>query len=95
MTAPLEEWHFDKETLKRLQRKDPVGVGYTLFLPWGSYRPDLKQVQLRMRFKPPNAYPLYADSAPLTFKDDFKITTNVVQRVVRPTGQEIQQTKGN
>src|SRR5262249_51219848 len=29
-SAPLEEWHFDPETLKRLRRHDPVGWGYTV-----------------------------------------------------------------
>jgi hypothetical protein len=92
-SAPIEEWRFDKDTLKRLQRKDPVGWGYTLFLPWGSYKPDTTQVQLRVRFEPPKGYPLYASSAPLTFKNKLEIKSQTVQRVVKPSEQQpIQQT---
>src|SRR5205823_13476032 len=36
---PLEEWQFDRDTLKRLQRRDAIGWGYTVFLPWATYKP--------------------------------------------------------
>jgi hypothetical protein len=62
----LEEWRFDKDTLKRLLRKDIIGWGYTLFLPWGTYRPDIQTVRLRLHYDAPGAASLYAESAPLT-----------------------------
>src|SRR5262249_14504853 len=31
----MEKWIFDKDTNKRLVRKDAIGWGFTLFLPWG------------------------------------------------------------
>ncbi|OAI47617.1 hypothetical protein AYO44_01705 [Planctomycetaceae bacterium SCGC AG-212-F19] len=58
----LERWELDKETLHRLLRKDPIGWGYTLFLPWSTYRPDLTQVKLRICYQPQHGTPLYADS---------------------------------
>jgi hypothetical protein len=61
----LERWELDKATLHKLLRKDPIGWGYTLFLPWGSYRSDLTQVKLRVCYQPQRGTPLYADS-PLT-----------------------------
>lgn len=67
-TVPLEEWRFDKDTLKRLLRRDAVGWGYTLFLPWGTYKPEIKQVQLRLRYEPVKGAPLYAESSSVVFQ---------------------------
>jgi hypothetical protein len=62
----LEEWRVDRDTLKRLLRKDMIGWGYTLFLPWGTYRPDITQVRLKVRYDPAHGSPLYAEGATLT-----------------------------
>jgi hypothetical protein len=62
----LEEWHIDKDTLRRLLKKDAIGWGYTLFLPWGSYRPDVTRVHLTCRYDPAQGTPLYADASSLT-----------------------------
>ena len=64
--ALLEEWRFDHDTLQRLLRKDVIGWGYTLFLPWGTYKPDVQQVRLRLCYQPPGGSPLYAESAVMT-----------------------------
>jgi hypothetical protein len=62
----LERWNIDKETLKRLAKKDAIGWGYTLFLPWGSYRPDVSRVLLKVCYEPQKGTPLYAESSPVT-----------------------------
>lgn len=62
----LENWHLDPVTLKRLKKKDPVGEGYTLFLPWATYRPDISRIQLKIRYETGAEFPLYADTGPLT-----------------------------
>lgn len=62
----LEEWNIDKETLRRLQRKDMIGWGYTLFLPWGTYKPELTKVRLKIRFDPVGCTPLYCESGALS-----------------------------
>jgi len=59
----IEEWTIDKDTLKRLAKKDTFGWGYTLFLPWGSYRPNLSKVHLALRYDPEKGPPLFADPA--------------------------------
>jgi hypothetical protein len=69
-TVPLEEWRIDRATLKRLLRRDAVGWGYTLFLPWGTYRPDIREVELRLRYDPVSGSPLYAESSPVVFHKD-------------------------
>lgn len=48
----LETWDFDPATLQKLLRRDMFGQGYTLFLPWGTFRPDITRVQLRTTFTP-------------------------------------------
>jgi hypothetical protein len=65
--AMLEQWNLDKENLRRLLKRDAIGWGYTLFLPWGTYRPDITRVELKLRFVPEKGpLPLYAASSPLT-----------------------------
>jgi hypothetical protein len=62
----LEEWRFDPETLKLLLRRDAVGWGYNLFLPWSTYRPDVAKVQLRVRFEPLHGgMAVYSQGSPL------------------------------
>src|SRR5262245_57049655 len=41
----LEEWVFNSEVLPKMLQKDArLGDGYTIGLPWPSYRPDIRQV---------------------------------------------------
>jgi hypothetical protein len=58
-----EVWAFDAEALKRLMRKDRYGAGYTLFLPWGKYHPDVTKVRLRVQYQPAKGTPQYTESA--------------------------------
>lgn len=67
-SVQLEQWRFDRATLKRLIRRDMVGWGYTIFLPWGSYRPDVSKVHLAVRYEPAKGVPLYAPGSPLTLE---------------------------
>ena len=61
-STSLEEWHFDPATLKRLEHRDPVGWGYTVFLPWGTYKPETIHIHLKVRYKSPQGFPIYAAS---------------------------------
>lgn len=65
-SVQLEQWQFDPVTFRRLLSKDTVGQGYTVFLPWGTYRPDIKNVHMAVRYEPVHGPPLYAPSGPLT-----------------------------
>lgn len=87
-TIPLEEWRIDKDTLKRLLRRDAVGWGYTLFLPWGTYKPEIKQVQLRLRYEPIKGAPLYAESSSVVFHQGNMTTTPSVasNATTKPSG---------
>ena len=94
---PLEEWRIDKDTLKRLERRDAVGWGYTIFLPWATYKPEIKQVQMRLRFEPANGpAPLYADVVPITFKNNaVSMSIQSSEHVIKSSAQNETQAKRN
>ncbi len=66
----LEEWRLDAVTLKKLLRHDPIGWGYTLFMPWGSYRPDIAQVHLVLRYSPAKGTPIFSPESPVLLVHD-------------------------
>jgi hypothetical protein len=89
---PLEEWRFDKASLKLLLKRDAAGWGYTMFLPWSTYRPDISHVHLRLRYERPNTLPIYAncESMALQRPGDGIVRTTSSQRVVVPTSGKLQ-----
>jgi hypothetical protein len=54
--------------MKRLLKKDAVGMGYSVFLPWGSYRSDVKQIHLSLRYEPVGGTPIFSPSGPMTLE---------------------------
>jgi hypothetical protein len=74
---PLEEWRIDKDTLQRLLRRDVIGWGYTVFLPWGTYKPEIQKVRLKVRFEPVHGTPIYSEDAPLALSKNEMTQTNV------------------
>jgi hypothetical protein len=69
----LERWEYDSASLAKLIRKDPIGDGYTVFLPWGSYRSDIQKIQLKLRFDHGGSFPIYADTGPITLNGPLKV----------------------
>jgi len=65
----LESWDIDSEKMKLLLRKDIIGWGYTIFLPWGTYSPTITQVQLKVSFKTREGATLYAPSSAMKLLD--------------------------
>ncbi len=63
--TPLEEWRFDPATLKGLLKRDMIGWGYTIPLPWSTYRADVSSVVLKARYEPVKGAPLFAEGAPM------------------------------
>jgi hypothetical protein len=62
-----EEFRIDPVAMKRYLHKDSNNLwGYSLFLPWGTYRPDITKVQLRMRFDPVHGSPVYAQECTMS-----------------------------
>jgi hypothetical protein len=63
----LEEWRFEKAMLAPLLKKDTIGWGYTICLPWATYRPDVGVVRLTARYEAgAGGAALFAPAAPIT-----------------------------
>lgn len=80
----LERWEIDPNTLKRLARKDMIGWGYTLFLPWNTYRRDLTKVQMQVKYIPAKGTPLFSPPSVVALRDDTRLT--VTRRQTIPGG---------
>jgi hypothetical protein len=70
VTGPVEvhEWVLDHETLKRLQRTDMFGQGYSVFLPWPEDKPLFSQMQLKLRYYRANQPTLFGESGPMNIE---------------------------
>jgi hypothetical protein len=80
----LEEWRVDRITLQRLLRRDVIGWGYTIFLPWGTCRPEITRIRLKLRYEPAaGGAPLYAESSAMPIKHGDTIPTITAGRGVR------------
>lgn len=66
----LGKWTFPAESLKRLKRKDRISDGYTLFLPWEDYRPEIKQVHLQVCYVPEKGEPHWGAVAFVTLQSE-------------------------
>jgi hypothetical protein len=63
----LERWEIDAVTLnQKLLKHDFFGWGYTLALPFNTYRPDLTHVELRTRYQPKEGAPMFAEPSSVT-----------------------------
>jgi hypothetical protein len=80
----LEQWRLDNATLKQLERRDAIGWGYNLYLPWGTYRPDIAQVRLRTRYEEPGSPPIYAEGPPIMLKGNGPVLHTAHRQVGTP-----------
>ena len=85
----LEQWQFSQNNLDKLLRKDPIGWGYTLFLPWSTYRPDINRVQLQVTYTPAKGAALYAPPAMVTLRNEGNIPIQTQKLGPQPTGQPV------
>jgi hypothetical protein len=61
----LERWEIDPATLARLGKRDMIGFGYTVYLPWAKVSPDLTKltkVKLRARYQPAKGSPMFTEN---------------------------------
>ena len=47
----LEELRIDPDNLKRFAKKDFIGDGYHIMFPWYTYRPEITNVNIIMRYE--------------------------------------------
>lgn len=64
----LEVWNFPAEVLPQVLQADAVGQGYTLALPWSSYKPEITQVRYRVTYTPKKGEPLSTSSEVITLE---------------------------
>jgi hypothetical protein len=74
----MQAWEIKKEILNgACLRRDGFGQGYTLNLPWESYRPDITHVEMRLRYEPARGMPVFGRSfVKLNSGPDPVITAN-------------------
>ena len=83
----IEKWIISPQDFHRLKRPDVFGNGYSLFLPWGTYRPDLTEIHLRVCFQQKTGAPLYANSGLLKLGDGGVLQTRASNYSVAPGAQ--------
>lgn len=69
--VPREVWNVDEDNLKRLAKKDGVGWGYPLFLPWNNFRVPARNVTLMVQYKPNKGREAWSSPSRLTIRDEF------------------------
>lgn len=69
--VPREVWNVDEFNLKRLQKKDGVGWGYPLFLPWTNYQVPARNVTLMVQYKPFEGREVWSSPSRLTIRDEM------------------------
>lgn len=93
-TKMLARWEYDNKTLERLLRKDMIGWGYTLFLPWQEYRPDMKRVQLKVCYVTEGGGTMFAPQSVVSIRGmDSGIVTEertIMAEDLPPQGPNIQ-----
>jgi hypothetical protein len=75
---------FKELDLKRLKRKDMLGDGYTLFVPWETFRPEIKHVEVQVCYTPKGGAPHYSSPMALPLRGDTHFQIERRDRVVGP-----------
>jgi hypothetical protein len=87
----LENWSLKHDDLhKKCLKRDMIGWGYNLELPWNTYRPDLTHVLMRVSYKPAKGAPLYSALQPVTLSDENQTVVHpptTVTGAAAPQGQ--------
>jgi hypothetical protein len=66
----IAQWNFDAVSLKPLKKKDQFGDGYTLFLPWAEYSPNVKKISLQACYYSEKNVPHYGDPIAMALQSD-------------------------
>jgi len=70
----LERWQWDSTNLTKLLRKDKIGWGYTMFLPWSTISPEITRVKLAVTYTPPKGNPIFGEPDTITLRNEATIT---------------------
>jgi hypothetical protein len=69
-TVPLEQWTIQPEHLPLLLKRDMGGWGYSVWLPWNTYSPEIRQVRLIVFYQEKGqAVPVRSEAMPIRIQD--------------------------
>lgn len=71
----------DPATLHALRKRGIVGDGYTLFVDWPDYRPEIAKVRVHLSFVPEHGTAIFADPTVITLRGDGPIPVQSQQVV--------------
>jgi hypothetical protein len=60
--APVFTWDIEAKDMPKLMRRDVVGVGYTVLLPWPTYQPTINRIRVRLAYMQPGTLPIYTEN---------------------------------
>lgn len=46
----MEVWHLDAAAFAKFRKRDIIGEGYSIFLPWSTYNIDVRQINVIVRY---------------------------------------------
>jgi hypothetical protein len=62
----IEEWRIDADSLKHFLVEDAAAPVYSFVLPWSTYKPEITQVQMEVKYEPKSGKTLSTKSDVLT-----------------------------
>jgi hypothetical protein len=71
---PREVWEIDADTLRRVARKDGVGWGYAVWLPWTTADPSIFNVTLAVHYKPARGSDVWSNHSTIRVRDGQQLT---------------------
>jgi hypothetical protein len=61
-SVKFDQREMDGKTLQQWLSRDRIGWGYTLFLPWGAHKLEMRMVRIKTCFKPSHGAPVFSES---------------------------------
>jgi hypothetical protein len=85
---PVSHWELTKEMQAKCLQHDMIGWGYVLMLPWLEYRPEMKEVVLKVHYEEPKALPIYSEPSRIAFNfvQDYQSARSTQPIVPRQDG---------
>jgi len=85
-SVKLEEWNINSEQLAKMVNKDPlIGTGYSLILPWPSFKSDVGQIHMVIHYTPKSGQALTMSDQIMTLEQSTDLI-NTQQSAAQPTG---------
>jgi hypothetical protein len=77
--VPKEVWNIKPDSLESVLSKDALGYGYNLWLPWSSYRQDIRHVRLVAKYQSKQGAIAYSNATDYAVRGPAGISTKVTK----------------